>query len=92
MATLKTLKNWSIITDPRNPYLAPECRGLCLQGRRPEDTDPDKHCVTSHIVGKHGGYVVTASGTYYKLLDVDPAYAKQYPNAWTRVMASLKEM
>ena len=90
----KTLTNWSVVADPRNPYLAPECRKMCLSGQREDGAT----VVTSVIVGKTGileglqRKVVTNSGTRYLLLEVDPEYEARYPNALFRVMESLTEV
>lgn len=38
------LKNWSIVASSDNPYLAPELRGMCLQGEvydHPNSRHPD---------------------------------------------------
>lgn len=89
-----TLTNWSVVADPRNPYLAPECRKMCLAGQREDGAT----VITSVIVGKTailGGFqrkVVTTSGSRYLLLEVDPEYEARYPNAMFRVMESLTEV
>ena len=95
---MKTLTNWSVVMDPRNPYLAPELQKQCLAGQREEDLERGTHCTTSFIVGKTGlkeslqRAVVTNSGTRYMLLEVDPEYEARYPNALFRLMDSLTEV
>jgi hypothetical protein len=82
------LKNWFVIQDPRDQFMAPELRPQCLGGDR-----GDNDCLTTPIMGKtEDGYVVTRSGSHYKLLDVDPAYEAEYPDALNRLMNSLKLM
>ena len=91
---MKTLTNWSVAMDPRNPYLAPELRQQCLQGARGDGAN----VITSVIVGKTGlkeslqRDVVTKSGTRYILGEIDPAYEAIYPNARVRLMDSLAEV
>lgn len=91
---MKTLTNWSVAQDPRNPYLAPELRQQCLQGVREDGAN----VITSVIVGKTGlkespqRAVVTKSGTRYILKEVDPQYEAIYPNAQVRLMDSLAEI
>ena len=83
------LNNWYVGEDPRHhdPYLAPECRIQCLGGNRVGDGD----VITTGIVGKSAdGCVVTRSGSHYKLMEVDPAYEAEYPDAFNRLMNSLE--
>ena len=80
------LKQWFVILDPRDQFNPPECREQCLGGYR-----GDNECLTTPIKGKtKDGYVVTQSGYQYKLHDVDPNYEKEFPDAFNRLMNSLK--
>ena len=81
----QTLSNWAVAMDDRNPFQAPELRDQCLAGQR----ENGSHCLTTGIVGKSNGCVITRSGSHYKLLDVDQNYEKQYPGAFDRLMNSL---
>lgn len=88
---INTLTDWAIIKDPRDPYKAPEMRQECLTGKRESDLVNGTSCTTTPIVGKTSdGYVVTRSGTHYKLLTVHPDYEKQFPNAFERLINSLQ--
>ena|ERR1035437_9848080 len=102
---MKTLTNWSIVMDDRNPYQAPELRKQCLTGNLISDIWPISEqpqniglrvspmsCFTTPIVGKSGNCVVTQSGTHYKLLTVAPEYEVLYPGAFERLMNSLQEI
>lgn len=76
---MTTLKNWSVIADPNNPYMAPELKSTHLQGEvysHPNLRHHDgKRITTSKIVKKLEPLVYeTNSGTVYMLDTVDPAY------------------
>ncbi len=84
------LNKWSI--GMRNPYIAPELQTAHLQGvvtGHSRKKDGEK-VVTSAIRGQRWGYVVTASGSYYDLGEVDPEYERRYPHAKERLMKSLE--
>lgn len=87
---MKTLTNWSIAMDDRNPYQAPEHRRQCLHGQREKDIDQGTFCLTTAIVGKTAdNKVITASGSEYTLLEVSAEYAAIYPDAFNRMMSTL---
>jgi len=70
------LHKWSAYRDP---YLAPECGGLCLIGYRDPEPDSrlaDSKVLTSEVVGAKGRRITTASGSVYILMKPDPAYVK----------------
>ena len=76
---MATLKNWSIVADPNNPYMAPELKTIYLQGEvydHPNSRHHDgKRIITSKVVKKIGPLTYeTKSGTIYTLDTVAPAY------------------
>ena len=92
------LKNWSYGTSYKiTPYTAPEMVVTQLQGNVYGHPNPKRHpdgkiIVTSAIKGKRNGCVVTHSGSEYELVDVDPQYEKEFPNAYERLMKTLPEV
>lgn len=87
MEKIKKLENWSVIGVSRSPYDAPESHWYCLQGI----SEIGNQVVTSSIVGYKNNYVLTRSGSVYRLGVVDPDYEKLYPNAKKRLFKKLKE-
>jgi hypothetical protein len=90
------LKNWSFGVSG-DAYTPPEMMEPRLSGKVYNHPNPTRHydgkeIVTSRIVGKRKGLVVTQSGSEYELLDVDPEYEKLYPNAKERLINQLKEI
>lgn len=81
---MKVIENWSITPCPRNPYLAPEMRKPCLQG-----VCEDMRVITSPILGRKGDNILTQN-TEYKLGSIDPFYEESYPDAFSRLLNSLK--
>ena len=84
-----TLHNWAIVTNPRTPYLAPELRTRCLTGTRIKEDGSESKCLTTSIIGNEGKYIITSSGSFYDLMDVDEGYEKQFPNAKKRLFEDL---
>lgn len=78
------LQNWSVTACPRDPYLAPELRSPCLQGKRDGNT-----IITSWITGKTPEGFICTQNSIYQLGNVDPAYEVQFPNAEQRLLDSL---
>jgi hypothetical protein len=81
------LEKWSCcFTDAENPYLAPECRTIRLQGKvyGHPSFDDGSDVVTSRIVKTEGRTITTYSGSVYVLGEVEPGYrewlAKNRPN------------
>lgn len=71
---MATLKNWSIVADPNNPYMAPYLQGEVYDHPNSRHHD-GKRIVTSKIVKKIGPLTYeTHSGTIYTLDTVAPAY------------------
>lgn len=89
---MKTLDNWSVNLSDSDPYLAPELRSQLLCGVSGLEKTKGHVTITSRIVGKRNGSVVTYSGSEYKLLNVNPEYENLYPDAKNRLMNSLKEV
>lgn len=88
------LKNWSFGVSGVDRYDAPEMGTPRLAGfvyNHPIQPD-GKDIVTSRVVGKRNGLVVTKSGREYELLDVDPVYEKLFPGAKERLMNQLTEI
>jgi hypothetical protein len=89
------LKNWSF-GALEDYYTAPELLVPRLQGNVYNHTNKrhydEKFIVTSKLMGKRNGLVVTHSGSEYELLEVDPEYEKQFPNAKKRLFNQLKEV
>jgi hypothetical protein len=92
------LKNWSYGTSQKvDAYTAPEMIFTQLQGNVYGHPNSQRHpdgkfIVTSAVKGKRNGLVVTQSGSEYELIDVDPGYEKEYPNAFERLMKTLPEI
>ena len=88
------LENWSVVTLDNDPYKAPELKHphLCGIAYGHPKFDDGKMVTTSTIMWKKQLTVVTLSGTYYMLGEVDPEYEKLYPNAKERIFNSLKEV
>jgi hypothetical protein len=85
---MPTINHWFIAPDKSDPYIAPELRSSRLFGYvegHPELQD-GLPIITSTIVGVVNGKVVTRSGTSYELLDPDPGYEAEFPNAKARVL------
>lgn len=85
------LKEWSFGSND-SPYTAPECRSFVLGGKvfgHPKHQD-GKNIITSTIVGKRNGCVVTRSGSEYELLEPASDYEQQYPNAKERLFKQLE--
>lgn len=91
------LRNWSFTMRAEDEYQPPEASVPVLQGNVYGHSNPDKHhdgkfIVTSKIVGKRNGLVVTQSGSEYDLVEIDPIYEKMYPNAKERLFAQLNDV
>jgi hypothetical protein len=90
------LENWSFTAKGDDGYKAPEQLIPCLQGNVFGHSNPKHHdgkfIVTSKLIGKRNGHVVTQSGSEYELGDVDPNYEKAFPNARARLMVQLKDV
>lgn len=85
------LENWSVITLTANEYQAPELGKRCLAGEvflHPLHED-GKFVYTTPIKGLKDRFVETASGSLYELINVDPIYERQYPNAKHRLFLDL---
>lgn len=82
------LKNWSVRLQ----------RGtiLCLQGNvygHPNAKHHDgKFIVTSKILGKRNGLVVTWGKNEYELLEMDSDYEKKFPGAREKLFNQLKDV
>jgi hypothetical protein len=89
----KELKKWSVASaadEFTHPDLCPPVlQGFVFGHDKFED---GKHIITSVVIGKRNGKVITKSGSEYVLLDIDPNYEKAFPNARKIVFDSLKEI
>jgi hypothetical protein len=85
------LESWSIVGD-NDPYTAPELRAMHLQGLVYDHSgfDDGHTIVTSPILGKANGRVVTKSGSAYELGAVDAVYECQFPSARERLLSGLR--
>lgn len=84
------LSNWAIVTS-RDPYIAPELVRQCLMGKvegHPDHED-GKTIVTSNIIGKFEGRIVTKTGSLVELGDPRPEYDKEFPDSKKRLFASV---
>ena len=88
MKKIKKLKKWSVVSVGRSPYDAPESNWYCLQGI----SEVGNQVLTSSIVGYRNNYILTRSGSVYKLGEVDSDYEKLYPNAKRRLFKTLKKL
>ena len=90
------LKNWSHCLTGVDQYTPPENWVSVLSGEVYNHPNPrhfdGKEISTSPVIGQRNGLVVTKSGSEYELLDIDPVYERQFPNARERFFNSLKEV
>lgn len=90
------LENWSFTIKERDPYTPPKASTPVLQGNVYGHPNPKNHdgkfIVTSRLMGKRNGHVVTQSGSEYELGEVDPNYEKAFPNAKERLFKQLKDV
>ena len=87
-----TLQNWSVRSRPWGQLEAPEREGSCLYGLvvgHPRHRD-GKEVLTSLVVARHAGHILTKSGSEYDLADPDPDYERLYPEARQRLLARLE--
>lgn len=89
------LTNWSVSARPSDPYQAPEFWGACLVGEvsgHPRFNDGET--ITTSLIENQtpDGKIITASGSVYELLDIDPGYEKEYPNARVRLLDTIKNL
>jgi len=92
---IKTLKNWSVVQLPTNPYEAPEMRvnRQALYGDWFFESRHRTGIITSQIKGAIGKYhVETISGSIYELEMVDPEWEKLYPDAANRFFKSAPQV
>lgn len=90
------IHNWSTTVRGIGPYSPPELGGLALMGRITGHSNPDVGkgpvSITSIIVGKRNGKVVTESGTEYALGLIDPVYEDEFPGAHRKLLDQLEEV
>ena len=87
-----SLENWSMVAIIEDPYKAPELMQFALRGvvyghLRFND---GVRVLTSNIIGVDGKIVLTRSGSRYELGTVDAEYEELFPDAFNRLMKSLK--
>ena len=87
---MSILNNWSIVYAG-DLYKAPEQRSPSLCGHVSDDKRFEDGTIitTSSIKELDGEFVVTRSGSKYKLGSVDERYEDVYPNAKKRLLESL---
>jgi hypothetical protein len=89
----RTIEKWSLCFTNDSPYIAPEMRLVCFQGtsyNHPTINDGD-WIRTSGIV-KYDEVLdlfTTETGSVYKLGEIDPQYAKLYPEALAGIKIKL---
>lgn len=85
---MPTLNNWFVVPGCSDPYLAPELQKSRLFGYVEGHPElPDGYQIVTSVIDRiEDGKVVTRSGTHYELLDPDPSYEAEFPNAKTRVL------
>lgn len=73
-----TIRNWSIISNDDNPYLAPELRSISLRGDVYNSGKFKDGCsiTTSPVVSANGRTVETEGGSKYRLGAIDKSYRK----------------
>ena len=91
------LKNWSFGAVGVTSYTPPEMIAPRLQGDVYNHPKSKRHydgksIITSRVIGKRNGLVVTQSGSEYELLDADPNYEKEFPGAKDRLFKQLAEV
>lgn len=81
------LNDWSVVTNG-DPYLAPEVRRILLMGKVEghPDREDGETIITSHILGKYDGRLVTNSGSLVELGAPQANYAESYPDAAQRLL------
>lgn len=85
------INNWAVVT-PGDPYLPPECRVQCLSGTAVNHPRlGGQRVTTSKLVGQRQGLVLTYSGSLYELGTVKAEYEEAYPDARSRLLATLQE-
>lgn len=71
------IDNWSTCPATNDPFVAPECRGLALQGNVQDHPVLGVGFVhTSPIDRFHKRTVTTYSGTVYRLGRIDPQFRR----------------
>lgn len=73
MTNVQILDSWSTTTDG-DPYTAPECRKLRLQGVVRNGQFAGRGCLTSPVDKVNGRYITTRSGSVYLLGKIDPGF------------------
>ena len=88
---MKILNNWSVVY--KDPYKAPEQQSPCLCGHVSghERFEDGKIVTTSTIMGLEDGFIITYSGSKYKLGTIDARYESVYPDAEKRLLESLEQ-
>ena len=84
---MKIINNWFLTAQNYNPYIAPELLKMCLGG-----VVSDKDIITSSIVGKRNGSVVTRSGSEYILGTPSEEYESAFPDSINRLLNQLSEV
>ena len=87
------INNWAVVFSPQgDPYKAPEQRTQHLHGK--VENHPrlgGQRVTTSKLVGQRHGLVLTYSGSLYELGTVKAEYEEAYPDARSRLLATLQE-
>lgn len=84
----KVIYNWAVVVGGEiSLYAAPETETQRLVGNLADG----KGVITSPIVGRSGGAIMTKSGSEYIISDVNPAYEEKFPDAKKRLLDSLPE-
>ena len=82
------IENWSVLLDATEEYASPDRPFLKFSGvvyghPNIEDGEPIH---TSAVMSYTKGMFRTASGAQYILGEINPEYAKEYPNAYSRLV------
>lgn len=86
------LNDWAIVSAA-SPYSAPEFSRLCLMGKvegHPE-RDDGTTIVSSRVIGKFEGRVVTSTGSLIELGEPREAYEQAFNDSKRRLFESLNE-
>lgn len=85
------IENWSVtLVGPIDPYKPPEAHKQAISGNVYGNPKFPEGCfvTTSSIKRVLSDGVITKSGSFYELGEIDPEYEKLYPNARERFFAN----
>lgn len=89
------LKNWSIVVDNFNPFMAPELEDTNIRGQvynHPRHSDGKFVRLSKPIIGyNEAENKIETNNTIYVLENADPDYENMFKNAKERFWKTIKE-